>query len=296
MDGSHSNASSTQAQIKLPPLGARRAHEKIVFVDALAGDYGAIYSIRLDGRGLRRLAAEAYDPAPSPDRTQIAYTDGGEIFVMRSNGTGKRAVAYEGDISDQPAWSPDGRRLVFVSTSSPSSSGALFAAHLLTVRADGSEQRRLKGALSGVDFPPGPSWIDARHILVTAALGQLAVLNSQTGQVERRIALPRPGTQPAPEAADLSPDGKEIAYTECVNDDCSATALDLITFRGRLIRRIPGGRSGAWSPEGYLLYACCGEPATLGHKSRIFVAPAGGGAARPVTPDSIQVDSPVWIG
>jgi hypothetical protein len=178
---------------------------------------------------------------------------------------------------------------------SPSSSGGLFEAHLFTVQADGSGLRRLKEAPSDVDNP-GPSWIDARHILVTTALGELALVSSQTGRIERRIALPRAGTQPAPEAAALSPNRKELAYTECLNEDCSSTALTLITLRGRLVSRILGGRSAVWSPRGDLLYACCQEPSTLGHKSRILFVPAGGGTARPITPGSIQADSPAWIG
>jgi Tol biopolymer transport system component len=293
--GTHRTATSPQA---LPPLGRRQARQRIAFVDAVAGGFGAIYSIRLDGRGLRRLAVEAYQPAPSSDRSRLAYTkgSGGGIFVMRSNGTRKRPVVSEDqNLDDQPAWSPDGRKIVFVSTLSPSPSGGLFEARLFTVSANGSGLRRLKDAPSGVDNP-GPSWIDARHILVTARLGELAVISPRTGRVGRVIALPRPGTQPAPEPAAISPNGKEIAYTECVNDDCSSTALDLVTLRGDLIRRIRGGRSAFWSPEGGLFYACCEEPSTRGQKSRIFFVPRTGQAARAVTPGSIQADSPAWIG
>jgi Tol biopolymer transport system component len=298
----HRTATRTQAQRNVPPLRGRKARQRIVFVDAIAGEFGAVYSIRLDGHGLRRLAREAYEPAPSPDRTRLAYTEGnagslpGGIFIMRSNGGHKRPVVTGGEsIQGQPAWSPDGRTLVFVSTVSPAPSGGLFEARLFTVRADGSRLRRLKEAPSGADSP-GPSWIDARHILVTSGLGELAILSSQTGRVDRRISLPRPGTQPAPQPAALSPNGKEIAYTDCFNDDCTSTVLNLITLRGDLIRRIRGGRSAAWSHQGALFYACCGEPSNRGQKSRIFFVPAGGGAARPVTPDSIQADSPAWIG
>lgn len=67
-----------------------------------------------------KMLGELYNPAFSPDGTQIAYFDGmgdwgHSLRVMRSDGTDIRAL-YEGPGAthiDDLDWSPDGRRLMF---------------------------------------------------------------------------------------------------------------------------------------------------------------------------------------
>src|SRR5207344_3454116 len=141
-------------------------------------------------------------------------------YVMRADGRHVLWIDHEGDsIDGQPAWSPDGRKLVFVKTISPAPSGALFQSTLYTINADGSGRRLL--ARSAVD-DPGPSWINVRQILITAAWGRLAIISAQTGRIERRIDAPVKGTQPASEPPVLAPNRREIAYVECDNGDCSS--------------------------------------------------------------------------
>lgn len=82
-------------------------------------DDAAIWVIRSDGTGLRRLTAACTDcagsPRFSPDGSLIAYAGvgrdySGGLFVMRPDGSGKhrlcRCAAYS-----SVAWSPDGRRI-----------------------------------------------------------------------------------------------------------------------------------------------------------------------------------------
>jgi TolB protein len=81
-----------------------------------------IYVMRMSGGTARRLTYRGdYNTAPtfSPDCKKIAYESRSagiiNIFVMNLDGSGVRQLTDEGS-NEWPAWSPDGRYLVFSST------------------------------------------------------------------------------------------------------------------------------------------------------------------------------------
>jgi Tol biopolymer transport system component len=298
-----SSASTTQRQetcaghnqARLPEHWRGRSAQRIVFVDeCVPGGFGALYSIGLDGTGLKRLGAGGSNPAVSPDGTEIAFGDdnGMGIAVIRADGRPVRHVSH-GLLDGSPAWSPDGRKLVYVGTISPAPNGALFASTLYVVNADGTGRRKL--APSAVDFP-GPSWINKRQILITAGRSELAIISATTGRTDRLIPLPRVGTQAASDTPALAPNRREIAYVECDSADCDSTSVDLITLAGKLIKRIQGAHTPTWTPQGNLLYACCEQAGLLGDTSEIVMAPAQHGEPRAITPDSFSADDPQWLG
>jgi hypothetical protein len=203
--------------------------------------------------------------------------------------------------------------LVFVrSNQCPSCGSQVFGASLFTVTPRGLGRRRLKQATTPWDSP-GPSWVGSRHILITTQVGgglEFAIISSQTGRVQRSIVPPSGtwGTQPPSDPPRLSPNRRQLAYTECDNGDCSSTSVDVITLTGgsvlsgpsvlggRLIRRIHGASAPAWSPRGDLLYSCCGATNLRGNHNQIMLAPARGGAPHAVTPRSVPADQPEWLG
>ena len=78
-----------------------------------------IYTIPAAGGSPTRLTnndVSNIEPAWSPDGTQIAYWNGGELWVTASDGSDQHAVASPSAIADEaawaPAWSPDGTRIV----------------------------------------------------------------------------------------------------------------------------------------------------------------------------------------
>ena len=114
-----------------------------------------VLTMNADGSGKRKLA-RGFGPVWSPDGGKIAYvseragsmdvgvmnTDGsGQRTLTRSTLTRSRAVAF----IPQPAWSPDGRKILFVSDRD-----GLEAVYVMN--ADGSRQRRLTSPGPAIPF------------------------------------------------------------------------------------------------------------------------------------------------
>lgn len=101
---------------------------EIIFMSNRTGSY-ELYTVSADGTDLRQLTDTGFDhwdPVYSPDGTHIAFTQytadhraNLELYVMAADGTGARRVtdttAAGSAQNFQPAWSPDGTRLTFVS-------------------------------------------------------------------------------------------------------------------------------------------------------------------------------------
>ena len=139
----------------------------------LSGGVCVIFSIRPSGTGLKRLGPAGDDrahPAWAPSGKEIAYARGwggvqnsqikfADIYVMKAGGTGARRITrvtagkpFSANVV-HPAWSPDGKQLVFsvetTPTGAPANSLALFV-----VNADGSGLRRLTSwSLNAGDRP-----------------------------------------------------------------------------------------------------------------------------------------------
>ena len=103
-----------------------------------------------------RRLATGSDPAWSPDGRKLVYSAQSRLIVIGANGRGKQTLTSGSDPDVMPAWSPDGKRIAFVRKRAGNYDVWL-------VSADGTHERRLTSD-PGQDL--NPSWSpDGRKLL-----------------------------------------------------------------------------------------------------------------------------------
>ncbi|MGH2921393.1 MAG: lysyl oxidase family protein [Gaiellaceae bacterium] len=123
---------------------------------------GMLVVVRADGAHERVLTAGS-EPAWS-SRGRIAFVRDGDLYDVGSNGRGSRRLTASAAFESAPAWSPDGRRLVFVSTD-----GAATDLYVLEVAGRGGVRQ-----LTADPFAEGsPAW--------SADGSTIAFVSNQTG-------------------------------------------------------------------------------------------------------------------
>ena len=121
-----------------------------------------IYLVAPDGSNLRRLAADIpswdIEAAWSPDSQRIAFVSsrenwGNELYVMNADGTNQKRLTHNMVTERQPAWSPDGSKIVFSLSLDEDTTIAVM-------NADGTNQRNLtEEVLNGVwETNSSPAW------------------------------------------------------------------------------------------------------------------------------------------
>ncbi len=104
-----------------------------------SGEFGALYSVRVDGSAAPIALGQANAYALSPDGTRIACLQGGSTLELRNlDGSGTPVALGTGSIG-WIAFTPDGARVVYLQTFSVHLDGQqYFPRRLFSVPADGS--------------------------------------------------------------------------------------------------------------------------------------------------------------
>ena len=290
-----------------------------------------LYTVRPNGSGLQVLTAspEADDSQAdwSPNGRKVAFrrflnvgepNERVDVVVVNRDGTHERNLTQGSCVGDclgseEPAWSPDGRKIAFVRAFGPfSDEGFPATVGLFVMDANGSNVRQLTQLTpnSGTE-DHFPAWSpDGRRIAFLRWNGTVEPPNASAiysvradgGQVRllRRI----PPRFPGGGTADWSPDGRRILFTTyCFYGGCGgpATGAQLFTMNpdGGQLRQVTHVAGNAyqpgWSPDGTKIVFTRNRVAD--GPSDIFTINADGSKlrrlTRAATPD-LFADYPDW--
>jgi len=188
------------------PAPASPVSGRIAFpaFDASRGQYD-IYVVNADGSGLQRVAANASQPALSPDGQRIAFrswkNDDRGLEVMNTYGGNQRRITnFLEDM--QPDWSFDGSNLIFASRRESDRKSRIYQ----IVVDGGGDWVLMRGG--GPVFGEYPTWLADGRIVYHATSPQLdlSLMNADGSNPIRVIG---DGAATAP---DVSPDGRSLIY------------------------------------------------------------------------------------
>jgi TolB protein len=271
---------TAQSQSASPALAARSslpaaaATSKIAFIsEPPGGGYcGVVYVMNADGSGQRRLTNGAADP--------VARGCGGET---------------------DPAWSPDGRKIAFVSVVSRPT--------IYVMNADGSGQRKLTrnsarcpNTCPSAGRDSNPVWSPDGRRIAFVSKWQVYVMNAD-GSGQRRLT--RNGARNFAPA--WSPDGQRIAFERRVGrekygrcDGCGRAVtfqVYVMNADGSEARMLAQDAARpVWSPDGQkIAFEMHPHGMAFERQSDIYVMNADGSGQRNLTRGAGRRESaPVW--
>ncbi|PYP45553.1 MAG: hypothetical protein DMD42_05405 [Gemmatimonadetes bacterium] len=191
------------------------------------------------------LSAQAMGVSTS----RIAFTSSrsgarGDIYVMNPDGSGAVRLTDSPFLDGQASWSPDGRRIAFMSERD--AIGVEEPQNIYGMNADGSAQTRLTFCSNDFCSLSNPSWSpDGRQIAFEQFPGFIWVMNADGSAATRLTDGSTLERDPS-----WSPDGRQIAFTGVDGD----REIYVMNADGSAPRKLTNNSfrdaAPSWSPDG----------------------------------------------
>jgi TolB protein len=299
------------------------ANGKIAFSRGV--NTGAIHVMERDGSGVTQLTsggvnAEDESPTWSPDGSKIAFARGNnivpDVWVMNSDATGLTRLTFSELGASDPAWSPDGKQLVYTEVVLRPGCLPFCRTEIFVMDADGTDRRRLTdNDVHDVE----PAWSpDGSHIVFSRQIECPALSPCPFDLV--RIAPDGTGERTllanghVNRDPDWSPDGTRIAFASSgaiLHPNHFNIEVFTMSSDGsdvRLLTPVPDGSRGwlqsldpAWSPDGTKIafkaaaFDDTGRPpASVTDDSEILVVDADEPTVSRLTDTSSEEGWPDW--
>ena len=238
------------------------AQARIAFSSNRDGNW-EIYVMNVDGGNQQNLTnnpSDDRDPSWSPDGKRIIFysnrdghaIDGrstSEIYVMDADGGNPRNLTNDHNDDRFPAWSPDGKRIAFVSDRD----GPRRYFDIYVMDADGSNLQRLTNDPRDDRFP---AWSpDGERIVFGArrkghfetkfaVTYEIYVMDADGGNLQRLTENRKNDWGPS-----WSPDGKRIAFASDRKGDLENINIYVMDADGGNEQRLTNNRIHDWGPS-----------------------------------------------
>ena len=216
------------------------------------------------------------DTLPYGTTQVLPHQSGLELVLVRRGGGGVEQLTANVGVDFYPAWSPDGRRIAFLSDAGRSErtgarvvsgSGALLT--LFTMAADGTDVRQVLDDEFLMLHQP-PQWSPDGQRLAVIRYVEGDVYSGVEQQGREFYVVDADGEEPQRLAADVvsgpswSPDGQRVAYARATADEVALYTIGSDGVDERRVAGIPHWRGPrpnslpaeawidtvAWSPDG----------------------------------------------
>ena len=285
------------------------AQARIAFSSHRDGN-SEIYVMDADGGNLQRLTNNPdrdFHPSWSPDGKRIAFMsdrDGHvnahgfpsyEIYVMDVDGGNPQNLTNDPNNDASPAWSPDGKRIVFTSKRDGNY-------EIYVMDADGGNlQRFTNNRMADED----PSWSpDGKRIVFRARRDghfenkfaityEIYVMDADGGNLQRLTENRKNDWSPS-----WSPDGKRIAFAADRKGDWQNSQIYVMDADGGNLQRLTNNRGWdwypSWSPDSKRI-AFAADRKGDWQNFDIYVMDADGGNLQRLTNNRVRDTRPAWF-
>jgi dipeptidyl aminopeptidase/acylaminoacyl peptidase len=200
---------------------------------------GNVWTIGADGRGARILLRGGYSPSWSPDGSRLAFVSNRsgdeEIYVARADGTGVTRLTRLPGADLSPAWSTDGKQIVWS-----------HSAEIWTMSASGAGKRRLVRRVEAWHEHYSPAWHGGTIVYSSS---RVSAFNTELYRVPAKRLTFTKGSDAVlgdDSMPDFSPDGRRIVFAS--NRD-QQSEIYVMNPDGNGQKRLTRRSGDDWAPD-----------------------------------------------